>query len=122
VQNAARPANESSAHIHLVDAERHCCRRAPALSPVAVLIPAKADDLPLISRRVDARQARDHDARCVFNLTFMGACGAPQALEHGDDWTQVLTVLRLFVAHRRPDIYLRQLDTNGRRYQIHRVA
>jgi len=34
-------------------------------------------------------------------------------LEHGDGWERVLAVLRWFVAHPQPAIYLRQLGTHG---------
>jgi hypothetical protein len=84
--------------------------------PVAALIPTEADALRLIGRTADARR---FDRLAAATLDAFPALrpwisSHPlRLLEHGDGWERVLAVLRWFVAHPRPGIYLRQLDTAG---------
>lgn len=84
--------------------------------PAAAVIPAEADALRLIGRAADARR---FDRLAAITLDAFPALrpwvsAAPlKLLEHEAGWEKVLAVLRWFVAHPRPGIYLRQLDTAG---------
>jgi hypothetical protein len=84
--------------------------------PVAAVIPTEADGLRLIRRSTVAESFQRvadttlvrfpalHDWLARRPLTVIG---------HAADWQQVLAVLDWFVAHPRPDLYLRQLDIPG---------
>lgn len=84
--------------------------------PEAAIIPTEADALRLIGRSADARR---FDRLAALTLDAFPALrpwlrGQPlKVLEHEAAWERVLAVLRWFVAHPRPGIYLRQLDTAG---------
>ena len=84
--------------------------------PVAAVIPSDADALRLIGR---AAEARRFDQLAAMTLAAFPAlrpwlCRQPlKLLEHADAWARILAVLRWFVAHPRPGIYLRQLDIEG---------
>jgi hypothetical protein len=84
--------------------------------PVAALVRTEADALRLIGRGADARR---FDRLAASTLDAF-PCLRPWVgnhpfllLEHEEGWERVLAVLRWFVAHPRPGIYLRQLDTAG---------
>lgn len=84
--------------------------------PVAAVIPSEADALRLIGRGADARS---FDRLAALTLDAFPALrpwlrSQPlKLLEHAAGWERVLAVLQWFVAHPRPGIYLRQLDTAG---------
>jgi hypothetical protein len=84
--------------------------------PVAALIPTEADALRLIGRGADARRFDRLMAMTLDAFPVLRAWVREQPLkllEHSDGWSRVLAILRWFVAHPRPGIYLRQLDTEG---------
>ncbi|MFP4183036.1 MAG: Wadjet anti-phage system protein JetD domain-containing protein [Halorhodospira sp.] len=84
--------------------------------PSGAAVPTEADALRLIGRR---QAAERFDALCRLSLTEFPeltdwlARRPLTALEHADDWDQLLAVLRYFRTHPRPGIYLRQLDIPG---------
>lgn len=84
--------------------------------PVAAVIPSEADALRLIGRASEARRFDQLAASTLaaFPALLPWVCRQPlKLLEHGEGWERILAVLRWFVAHPRPGIYLRQLDTEG---------
>lgn len=84
--------------------------------PVAAVVASEADALRMLGRGDDAlrfdRLATATLAAFPSLRTWIGA-NPLKLLEHGDGWDRILAVLRWFVAHPRPGIYLRQLDTEG---------
>jgi hypothetical protein len=84
--------------------------------PVAAVIPTEADGLRLIRRSTVAESfQRVADATLVrFPALRDWLARRPLTVTaHAADWQQVLAVLDWFVAHPRPDLYLRQLDIPG---------
>lgn len=84
--------------------------------PFAAVIASEAEALRMIGRVNDARR---FDALAAVTLASFPLLRAwvrshpLKLLEHGEAWERVLAVLHWFVAHPRPAIYLRQLDTHG---------
>lgn len=84
--------------------------------PFAAVIESEADALRMIGRVNDACR---FDALAAATLASFPSLrpwvtARPlKLLEHGDGWERILAVLRWFVAHPQPGIYLRQLDTHG---------
>jgi len=84
--------------------------------PVAALVPTGEDALRMIGRTADARR---FDRLASLTLDIFPAlrpwlCSHPlKLLEHADSWERIIAVLRWFVSHPRPGIYLRQLDIEG---------
>ncbi|WP_343028594.1 Wadjet anti-phage system protein JetD domain-containing protein [Massilia sp. MP_M2] len=77
---------------------------------------AEADALRMIGRVNDARRfdALAAITLASFPLLRTWVSSHPlKLLEHGEGWERILAVLHWFVAHPRPAIYLRQLDTHG---------
>lgn len=84
--------------------------------PVAAVIPSEADALRLIGRGADARSFDRLAALTLDAFPVLRPWLRRQPLkllEHAAAWERVLAVLGWFVAHPRPGIYLRQLDTAG---------
>lgn len=84
--------------------------------PVAAVIPTEADALRLIGRGADARRFDRLAAPTLDAFPILRTWVARNPLkliEHEAGWERVLAVLRWFVEHPRPGIYLRQLDTAG---------
>jgi len=84
--------------------------------PVAAVIGTEAEALRMIGRVDDARRFdRLSEATLVeFPTLRPWMLNHPlKLIEHADGWARILAVLRWFVAHPRPAIYLRQLDTAG---------
>jgi hypothetical protein len=84
--------------------------------PCAAVIATEAEALRMIgrvndARRVDALAAATLDS---FPALRIWVSNHPlRLLEHSDGWERILAVLRWFVVHPQPGIYLRQLDTHG---------
>lgn len=84
--------------------------------PMAAVIESEDEALRMIGR---AGAARRFDQLAAMTLdAFPGlrpwlVRNPLKLLEHEAGWERVLAVLRWFVAHPRPAIYLRQLDTQG---------
>ena len=84
--------------------------------PFAAVIDSEADALHMLGRVDDARR---FDALAAATLAAFPRLRAwvkshpLTLLEHSDGWERILAVLRWFVAHPKPGIYLRQLDTHG---------
>jgi hypothetical protein len=84
--------------------------------PVAAVIPSEDDALRMIGRTADARRFDRLAAATLGAFPALRAWLSSQPLkllEHADAWERILAVLRWFVAHPRPGIYLRQLDIEG---------
>lgn len=84
--------------------------------PVAAVVATEAEALRMIGRggdalHVDRLAAMTLEAFPVLRAWVMA--NPLKLLEHADGWERVLAVLRWFIAHPRPGIYLRQLDTEG---------
>lgn len=84
--------------------------------PDKIVLATEADALRLLGRQADARR---------FDRLAGATLGAfPQlqawlsrrpmiVLEHATAWERVITILQWFMAHPRPQLYLRQLDIGG---------
>ena len=84
--------------------------------PVAAIVDSEASALRMIKRGADARRFDELAAMTLiaFPVLRPWLVRYPlRLLEHRDGWERVLAVLRWFVAHPRPGIYLRQLDIPG---------
>jgi hypothetical protein len=84
--------------------------------PDKVILTSEEDVLRLIGRRPEARRFDQLAAATlgVFpQLKPWLARRALTVLEHGAAWPRVLAILQWFVAHPRPQLYLRQLDIEG---------
>lgn len=84
--------------------------------PAAALIPTEADALRLIGQGAAARRFDQLAAQTLAAFPALRpwiASHPLRLLEHEAGWERVLAVLRWFVFHPRPGIYLRQLDTAG---------
>jgi len=84
--------------------------------PVAALIASEDDALRMIGRVSDARRFDQLAAATLAVFPSLRAWlvrNPLKLLEHASGWERILAVLRWFVAHPRPAIYLRQLDTQG---------
>lgn len=84
--------------------------------PVAALIESEAVALRMIGRAAHARRFDELASAtvAVFPALRPWLARQPlQLLEHEAAWERILAVLRWFVAHPRPGIYLRQLDIPG---------
>lgn len=84
--------------------------------PVAAVIPTEADALRLIGRAGDGRRFDQLAAATfeAFPVLRPWVLSRPlRLIEDADEWTRILAVLRWFVTHPRPGIYLRQLDIAG---------
>ncbi len=84
--------------------------------PVAAWLDSEQDALALIGKRREA--ARFHELAGSITQAFppLAAWIARRplrVLEHGDDWTGLLGVLRWLVAHPRSEVFLRQIDVPG---------
>ncbi|MEW6763731.1 MAG: Wadjet anti-phage system protein JetD domain-containing protein [Pseudomonadota bacterium] len=84
--------------------------------PVAALIPSEADALRIIGRANEARrfdQLADMTLDAFPGLRSWVARQPLKLIQHDEQWERVLAVLRWFMAHPQPRIYLRQLDIAG---------
>ena len=84
--------------------------------PVAALIPNETDALRIIGRASDARRFDQLAALTLEAFHGLRSWVARQPfklIQHGEQWERVLAVLRWFMAHPQPRIYLRQLDIAG---------
>lgn len=84
--------------------------------PAAAVVASEAEALRMIGRTDDAVR---FDRLAALTLaafpglrTWIGA-NPLKLIAHADGWERILAVLGWFVAHPRPGIYLRQLDTAG---------
>lgn len=84
--------------------------------PVAAWIDHAADALALIGKRREAQRFDEivaaTRAACPALLPWL-ARRPLKALEHGDNWTRLLAVVRCLHEHPRPNVYLRQIDVAG---------
>lgn len=84
--------------------------------PVAAVIGSETEALRMIGKEDDARRF-DRLAEATLAefpaLRTWLASHPLRMIEHAGGWERILAVLRWFVAHPRPGIYLRQLDTAG---------
>lgn len=84
--------------------------------PAAALIPTEADALHLIGRSADARrfdQLAQLTLEAFPQLEPWLRAQPLKLLEHAAAWERILAILRWFVSHPRPGLYLRQLDIEG---------
>lgn len=84
--------------------------------PDRVCVATEVDALRLIGRGADARRFDQLAADTLNEFPQLRTWLARRALivlEHAAKWQRVLAILRWFVAHPRPAIYLRQLDIPG---------
>lgn len=84
--------------------------------PAAAVVTTEAEALRMLGRGADALLF-DRIAAATLaafpDLRDWVATNPLKLLEQADGWPRILAVLRWFVAHPRPGIYLRQLDTEG---------
>ncbi len=88
----------------------------PNRVPEAIVIPTEADALELIGKRRHAARFRMVYELTMRTLPALAAWARHQPmklLEHEASWDRVLAVLRWFVAHPLPGLYLRQVDIAG---------
>jgi hypothetical protein len=81
--------------------------------PAAALVPSAEDALRLIGKTRDARRFHTLCEQTLSEFPTLGSwlTRRPLALlEHADEWPRILSVLRWFQAHLRPQLYLRQLE------------
>ncbi|WP_295999067.1 DUF3322 domain-containing protein [Rugamonas sp.] len=84
--------------------------------PEKIILPSAEDALRLLGRLADARR---FDALAAATLAAFPSLRAWLArrpvtlLEQAAAWPRILSILRWFVAHPRPGLYLRQLDIAG---------
>ena len=84
--------------------------------PVAAWLDTEDDALALIGKRREARRFRElaGEISLAFPQLRDWLARRPlRALELADDWPGLLGVLRWFVEHPRPNVYLRQIDVPG---------
>ncbi|MHB1846010.1 MAG: DUF3322 domain-containing protein [Deltaproteobacteria bacterium] len=84
--------------------------------PAALIVPSEADALALLGKRRQAELVTRlaEATRTAFPPLAPWASANPlRLLEHADGWERILLVLRWFLEHPRPGIYLRQLDVAG---------
>ncbi len=84
--------------------------------PVAAWLDSEQDALALIGKRREAarfHQLAESIVQAFPPLADWIARRPLRVLEHGDDWPRLLGVLRWFVEHPRPHVYLRQIDVPG---------
>lgn len=84
--------------------------------PVAAVIASEAEALRMLGRSGDALRFDRLAAATLAAFPSLHAWVSANPLkliEHGDGWDRILAVLRWFVAHPWPGMYLRQLDTEG---------
>jgi len=84
--------------------------------PVAAWLDSEQDALALIGKRREAARFRLLAESIVQTFPALAAWIARcplRVLEHGDNWPGLLGVLRWFVEHPRPNVYLRQIDVPG---------
>lgn len=84
--------------------------------PVAALVESEEDALRMIGRCGDALRFDRLAATTLAAFPVLRAwvvANPLKLIENADGWDRVLAVLQWFVAHPRPGIYLRQLDTEG---------
>ena len=84
--------------------------------PASAFVPSAEDALRLIGKTRDARRFRRLSGQTLSEFPVLNTWLArrPLALlEHADEWSRILTVLRWFRAHPRPRLYLRQLEIAG---------
>ncbi len=84
--------------------------------PVAAILPSAADAIALVGRSAELRRFRA--LRDITQARFPAleswlARRPLTALAHAAAWERLLHVVAWFVAHPRPDLYLRQLDIAG---------
>ncbi len=81
--------------------------------PVAAVIDSEASALRMIGKSAAARRFDELAAVTLDTFPVLRPWLANQPLrmlDHEEAWERILAVLRWFVAHPRPSIYLRQLD------------
>lgn len=84
--------------------------------PVTAVIESETEALRMIGRAGDARRFDQLAAMTLDAFPGLRAWlirNPLRLIEHEAGWERVLAVLRWFVDHPRPAIYLRQLDTQG---------
>lgn len=84
--------------------------------PDAALVPSADDALRMLRRRRDAERfdalVVATRARCPALVEWLTRRPLT-ALEHADEWPQLLAVVAYFQEHPRPGLYVRQLDIPG---------
>ena len=84
--------------------------------PEKIIVPSEAEALRMLGRLADARRF-DRLAGITLNAfpqlrEWLGR--RPMLLlEHAASWERIVAILQWFVAHPRPQLYLRQLDIGG---------
>lgn len=84
--------------------------------PDKLVVPDEADALRLIGRQADARrfsQLAGATLDAFPQLKPWLGRRALTVLEQADAWQRILAILQWFLAHPRPQLYLRQLDIEG---------
>ncbi|WP_426117430.1 DUF3322 domain-containing protein [Massilia sp. PWRC2] len=86
------------------------------LLPDRVMVASEFDALRLIGRSTDARRFEQLAADTLSHFPQLRPWLARRpltVLEHAEHWPRMLAILRWFVSHPQPGIYLRQLDIVG---------
>lgn len=84
--------------------------------PEQIWVDTLDDALALLGKRRDAErlsQIVDTTRNTVPALIPWLAKRPLQAIDQGDQWPRLLDVVRWLIAHPRPEVYLRQVDTPG---------